>query len=142
VAWWRPKPKSFARRSGLTAFIDEGSEIQGKYTFSGAVVLNGKFQGEIVSTDTLIVGEKGVINAAIRAGSVLISGEVVGNVLATERVELRRNARVFGDLEAPVVLIEEGVLFEGHCRMTKAKPAEAVAPRDHSVISLETMRPR
>ena len=134
---WKPKPKSFARRSDLTAFIDEGSEIEGKYTFSGTVVLNGKFQGEIASTDTLIIGEKGVINATIRAGSVLISGEVVGNVLATERVELRGTARVFGDLEAPVVMIEEGVLFEGHCRMTKSKPAEAVTPRDLSVISLK-----
>ena len=134
---WKPKSRSFARRGDLTAFIDEGSEIEGKYTFSGTVVLNGKFQGEIASTDTLIIGEKGVVNATIRAGSVLISGEVVGNVLATERVELRGTARVFGDLEAPVVMIEEGVLFEGHCRMTKSKPAEAVTPRDLSVISLK-----
>ncbi len=139
---WKPKPRSFARRGDLTAFIDEGSEIQGKYTFSGTVVLNGKFQGEIVSKDTLIIGEKGVINATIRGGAVLISGEVVGDVLATERVELRGSARVFGDLEAPVVVIEEGVLFEGHCRMTKSKPAEAVTPRDLSVISLDAMRPR
>ena len=134
---WKPKFRSFARRGDLTAFIDEGSEIEGKYTFSGTVVLNGKFQGEIASTDTLIIGEKGVVNATIRAGSVLISGEVVGNVLATERVELRGNARVFGDLDAPVVMIEEGVLFEGHCRMTKSKPAEVVTPRDLSVISLK-----
>ena len=134
---WKRKSKAFARRGDLTAFIDEGSEIQGKYTFSGTVVLNGKFQGEIMSTDTLIIGKKGVINAAIRAGSVLINGEVVGDVLATERVELRGNARVFGDLEAPVVVIEEGVLFEGNCRMTKSKPAEAVTPRDLSVISLK-----
>lgn len=136
---WKPKSRSLARRGDLTAFIDEGSEIEGKYTFSGTVVLNGKFQGEIVSTDTLIIGEKGVINATIRAGAVLISGEVVGNVQATERVELRGNARVFGDLEAPVLVIEEGVLFEGHCRMTKSKPVEALPTRDLSVIA---MRPR
>jgi cytoskeletal protein CcmA (bactofilin family) len=134
---WKPRSKALARRGDLTAFIDEGSEIEGKYTFSGTVVLNGKFQGEIVSTDTLIIGEKGVINATIRAGSVLISGEVVGNVLATERVELKGNARVFGDLEAPVVVVEEGVLFEGHCRMTKSKPVEATATRDLSVVSLK-----
>lgn len=134
---WKPKSKAFARRADLTAFIDEGSEIEGRYTFSGTVVLNGKFQGEIASTDTLIVGEKGVINATIRAGSVLINGEVVGNVLATERVELRGSARVFGDLEAPVVVIEEGVLFEGHCRMTKSKPVEAMPTRDLSVVPLK-----
>jgi cytoskeletal protein CcmA (bactofilin family) len=125
------------RNSDLSAFIDEASEIEGKYTFSGTVMLNGKFKGEISSNDTLIIGEKGVVNASIHAGVVLISGEVVGNVLATERVELRGTARVFGDVEAPVVLMEEGVLFEGHCRMTKQNAAEAapVAPaRDFSVV--------
>ena len=125
-------------RNGLTAFIDEGSEIEGKYTFSGTVMLNGKFKGEIVSNDTLIIGEKGVINADIRAGQVLVSGEVVGNVRATERVELKRTARVFGDVEAPIIVVEEGVLFEGHCRMTKVNQiAEVPTGRDLSVVSLK-----
>ena len=128
--------------NNLTAFIDEGSEIEGKYSFSGTVMLNGKFTGEIVSTDTLIIGEKGIVNATIRAGVVLISGEVVGNVLASERIDLRGKARVVGDLETPVVVIEEGVLFEGQCRMTKSRPVEqpqpAAAPaRDFSIVSLK-----
>src|SRR5437764_10085066 len=128
------KPK--VKDSDLTAFIDEGSEIEGKYTFNGTVMLNGRFRGEIVSNDTLIVGEKGVINASIRAGVVLINGEVVGNVMASERVEIRGSARVFGDVEAPVVVIEEGVLFEGHCRMTKGGPVEAAAPVRATVAAL------
>ena len=122
----------------LSAFIDEASEIEGKYTFSGTVMINGKFKGEIVTNDTLIVGEKGVINATIHAGIVLISGEVVGNVLASERVELRGTARVFGDVEAPVIVVEEGVLFEGHCRMTKSRSSDAPpVSRDLSVVSLK-----
>lgn len=125
-------------RKGLTAFIDEGSEIEGRYTFSGTVMLNGRFKGEISSTDTLIIGDKGVVNGDIRAGQVLISGEVVGNVSASERVELKRTARVFGDVEAPVVVVEEGVLFEGHCRMTKANPnTESLPTRDLSVVPIK-----
>jgi len=125
-------------RNGLTAFIDEGSEIEGRYTFRGTVMLNGRFKGEISSTDTLIIGDKGVVNGDIRAGQVLISGEVVGNVSASERVELKRTARVFGDVEAPVVVVEEGVLFEGHCRMTKANPNTEVLPtRDLSVVPIK-----
>ena len=125
-------------RNGLTAFIDEGSEIEGRYTFSGTVMLNGRLKGEISSTDSLIIGDKGVVNGDIRAGQVLISGEVVGNVSAAERVELKRTARVFGDIEAPVVVVEEGVLFEGHCRMTKANPnAETIPTRDLSVVPLK-----
>jgi cytoskeletal protein CcmA (bactofilin family) len=136
---WKRNGKTPVKGSDLTAFIDEGSEIEGKYTFSGTVMLNGKFKGEISSNDTLIIGEKGVINAQIRAGVVLISGEVVGNVLGLERVELRGSARVFGDVEAPVVVVEEGVLFEGHCRMTKSRPVDATVPasRDLSVVSIK-----
>jgi len=130
--------KAPAKNGDLTAFIDEGSEIEGKYSFSGTVMLNGRFSGEIQTKDTLIIGEKGVVNATVRAGSVVISGEVVGNVLASERVELRGTARVFGDVEAPVVVVEEGVLFEGHCKMTKTKGAEtAPTGRDLSVVQLK-----
>ena len=104
-------------------------------------MLNGKFRGEIASSDTLIVGEKGIVHATIHAGIVLISGQVVGNLVATERVELRGGARMFGDVEAPVIVVEEGVLFEGHCRMTQApavvETAPTAAPRDFSVISLK-----
>ena len=133
--FWHRKRTSSAQRGDLTAFIDEGSEIEVKYTFSGTVMLNGKFQGEIASTDTLIIGERGVVNATVRAGTVVIHGELVGNVQATERVELKGTARVFGDVEAPVIVVEEGVLFEGHCRMTKSKPAEPT--RDFSVVPIK-----
>lgn len=123
---------------GLTAFIDEGSEIEGRYTFSGTVMLNGRFRGEISTTDTLIIGDKAAVNGEVRAGQVLVSGEVVGNISGTERVEMKRTARVFGDVEAPVVVLEAGVLFEGHCRMTKANPnAEAPTTRDLSVVPLK-----
>ena len=115
------------RSDALSAFIDEASEIEGKYSFRGTVMLNGKFKGEISSKDTLIIGEKAVIHASIHAGIVLISGEVVGNVFASERVELRGTARVFGDVEAPVIVVEEGVLFEGHCRMPKEPAGDATS---------------
>jgi len=134
---WR-KNKRPTKGSDLTAFIDEGSEIEGKYTFSGTVMLNGKFSGEIASSDSLIIGEKGVVNASVRAGIVLINGEVVGNVFASERVELRGSARVQGDVEAPVVVLEEGVLFDGHCKMSKARSGEDASDvRDSTVVSLK-----
>src|SRR5207245_7287176 len=106
MRWRKSKPTS--RTSDLTAFIDEGSEIEGKYTFQGTVMLNGKFSGEIDSSDSLIIGEKGSVNATVRAGIVLINGEDIGNDFATQRVELRGTARVYGDIEAPVIVVAEG----------------------------------
>ena len=133
MRWRKGKPASGS--SDLTAFIDEGSEIEGKYTFHGTVMLNGKFSGEISSGDTLIIGEKGSVNATVRAGVVLISGEVIGNVFATERVELRGTARVYGDVEAPVVVVEEGVLFEGRCINPKPRWAD-LGSADGNELSL------
>ena len=133
---WRKSKEPTRSSSDLTAFIDEGSEIEGKYTFNGTVMLNGKFSGEIHSSDSLIIGEKGVVNATVRAGIVLINGEVIGNVFATERVELRGTARVYGDVEAPVIVVEEGVLFEGHCKNTKGRSAD-VGSADRDAVSLK-----
>ena len=122
---WKARISPATRRK-LTAFLDEGSEIEGKYTFSGTVLLNGKFQGEIASPDTLIIGERGVVNATVRAGTLVVNGELVGNVHASERVELTGKARVFGDLESPIVVLDEGVMFEGHCRMPRPATSDAV----------------
>ena len=131
---WK-KPRAGAPH-GLTAFIDEGSEIEGKYTFNGTLMLNGKFRGEIASTDTLVIGEKAVVHANVRAGVIVVSGQVVGNLVATQRVELHGTARVYGDIEAPILIVDEGVLFDGHCRMTAAPSAPPVTPgqRDLSVV--------
>lgn len=120
---WR-RADSTPGRADLTAFVDEGSEIDGKYTFRGTVMINGRFTGELASTDTLVVGEKGVVKATISAGVVQISGEVTGTVTASERLELRATARLFGDVETPVLVIEEGALFDGQCRMTRTRTAD------------------
>jgi cytoskeletal protein CcmA (bactofilin family) len=137
LSWKAKGPRAHYQRTELSVYLDERSDVEGTCTFSGTAMLNGKFKGSIQSTDTLIVGEKGVVNANINGASVLIRGEVVGNVVATERVELLGNARVFGDVDTPVVVIEEGVLFDGHCRMTKTRQPESPAARDLSVVNLK-----
>jgi len=65
---------------------------------------------------------------AIRARAIVISGQVVGNLIATQRLEMCGAARVFGDIEAPVVVMEEGVIFQGHCQMTPEAGAPALPP--------------
>ena|SRR5688500_11465049 len=132
---WRKSDRPPVKEGEHTTYIEEGSEIDGKFTFTGTVVLNGRLRGEIASNDNLIIGEKGVVNANIRAGVVQIAGEVVGDVVASDRVELKESCRVYGDVSAPVVIIAEGALFEGQCRMTKGRPdATPVPVRDLSLV--------
>ncbi len=116
---------------GLTAFIDQGSEFEGKLSFRDTVRIDGRFRGEISSENTLIVGESGEIDATIRSNTVAISGAVTGEVHAARKVVLHKTARVQGNIETPSIVIEEGAQLNGQLRMAtgEAKPAlKAVAP--------------
>ena len=117
-------------RERLGAFFDEASEMEGKYTCAGTVMLDAKFAGEITSKDTLVIGDKAVVHANVRTANLVVRGELVGNVMASEQVVIEASAKVTGDVEAPVIVMEKGAVLDGHCRMTKAKPAEAL----HGVV--------
>ena len=105
---------------GLSAFIDQGSEFEGKLSFKDTVRIDGLFRGEISSQNTLVVGESGQIEASIRSTVVVVSGSVVGDIEATEQVTLHKTARVEGNLSTPSVVIEEGAIFNGHLAMKTA----------------------
>jgi cytoskeletal protein CcmA (bactofilin family) len=113
------------RRGRLGAFLDDGSEIEGKYTCAGTVMLDAKLRGDLTAKDTLVIGERGVVEASVRGTTVVVRGRVIGNVTATERVELHASARVTGDVDAPVIVMEAGCVLDGRCRMTREKPNEA-----------------
>ncbi len=96
--------KLWARRGGrrkIAVLIGEASTITGKCIFHGTTVLNGTVEGEILCRGTLTVGPRGLARANITADSVVIEGEVVGNVSVQERVELTVTARMVGDIQAP-----------------------------------------
>lgn len=104
----------------LTAFIDQGSNFEGKLSFKDTVRIDGGFKGEITSENTLIVGESGEVEAAIASKTVVVSGSVVGNISATDQVMLHKSARVDGDIETPSIVIEQGAIFNGRLSMGKS----------------------
>ena len=109
---------------GIQTFLGPQTTLEGKLVFEGSVRLDGHFTGSIETKDGLvIVGEKAVIHADIVARSTTVSGEVKGNIRATDRIELHPPARVFGDLRAPVVIIDVGVVFDGKCTTTPKEDA-------------------
>lgn len=101
----------------LNAFLGQGCEYEGKLTFEGTVRVDGRFTGEIFSNDVLIIGQGAEVHAEIDVSVVIVSGNVVGNVTARNRVELHAPARLIGNIVSPVLTVEEGVFFEGNCRM-------------------------
>ena len=106
-------------RSGsqVSAFIGLGTDFSGQLNFEGVIRLDGRFSGEIRSNGTLIIGETAHVTAEINVDTVIVSGEVHGNIRAKNRVEFHAPAKHFGNIIAPVIIIDEGVLFEGNCQM-------------------------
>ena len=102
----------------LSAFIDQGSEFEGKLSFKDTVRIDGCFRGEITSQNTLVVGETGEIMATVRSCSVIVSGTITGNIFASERLVLHKSARVEGDIEAGSIAIEEGAQLNGKITMS------------------------
>jgi cytoskeletal protein CcmA (bactofilin family) len=111
---------------GLTAFIDQGSEFEGKLSFKDTVRIDGHFKGEIGSENTLIVGESGEVEANIKSKTVVVSGCVVGDVKATRQLVIHKTGRLQGNVETPSVVIEEGALLNGQVIMSRP---EQSAPR-------------
>lgn len=122
---WRWRGNSSAPDQASTSVIDQGCELEGRLTFAGTLVLNGKFRGELFSSDTLLVGETGQAEAEVQVGVAIVSGQITGNIIAHERVELRSTARIYGDIVTPVLVLEEGVVFDGRCKM-KSEELRAV----------------
>ena len=112
---------------GLTAFIDQGSEFEGKLSFRDTVRIDGRFRGEIASENTLIVGESGEIEATICSNTVAISGTVIGDVIAKRKVVLHKTAVVDGNVEAPSLVVEEGATLNGQLKMPAPEGKKASA---------------
>ena len=105
------------KKDEINAFLGTNTAFDGKLSFSGAVRIDGRFKGEIHTEGTLIIGETAVIECDIFVSHIVISGEVRGNITAHSRIEIKAPGKVFGNIEAPAVVINEGVLFEGSCKM-------------------------
>jgi len=101
----------------INAFLGKDTEFEGKFSFTGAVRIDGKFNGEIESSGTLIVGETATMQSQIHVADMIISGEVHGDVVAENKLEISVPGKLFGNIQTPKLVIEEGVIFEGKCRM-------------------------
>ena len=105
-----PAPSGGGSPGGLSAFIDQGSEFEGKLSFKDTVRIDGRFRGEIASENTLIVGESGEIEACIRSRTIVVSGNVEGDVIAATKVVLHKTGRVAGNIETRDFALPEGVI--------------------------------
>jgi cytoskeletal protein CcmA (bactofilin family) len=106
----------------LSGFVGSGTTLTGDTNFQAMLRVDGHLTGKVSSeTGTLIIGMGGQVDANIVVSEALISGMVNGDIIATEKLQLGRTARVVGNIQTPRLTIDDGAILEGSCTMLKAK---------------------
>jgi len=102
----------------IKAYMGEDTIFNGLLNFTGTVRIDGKFEGQVITEDTLIIGETGHLTAEISAGTVVCMGYVEGTVIASQKIEIHSTSKVVGNIKSPALHIEVGGVFDGTCDMS------------------------
>ena len=102
----------------IKAYMGEDTVFNGLLNYSGTVRIDGKFEGQVITEDTLIIGETGHLMAEISAGTIICMGYVEGNLIASQKIEIHSTSKVVGNIKSPALNIELGGVFDGTCDMT------------------------
>ncbi|HEX8286437.1 MAG TPA: polymer-forming cytoskeletal protein [Pyrinomonadaceae bacterium] len=140
------------REGRLSALVGSSSVFVGELNFIAMARIDGHLTGKVTSEKgTLIIGSDGVVDANVSVGTAIINGEVNGDIIATEHLELRRTAKVVGNIQTPRLIMADGAVLEGNCSMLKlkenaenhnAKPGASMAPVSTNVVKSTPFLPR
>lgn len=128
----------------LSGFVGSGTNVTGEATFKSMLRIDGRFSGRVNSKGgTLIVGAGGQVDANIEVAVATIQGVVNGDVIASDRIELGRAAKLQGNIQTPSLIIEQGATFEGSCKMVQQKTSEETpkVERKSNVIDSQRLEP-
>jgi cytoskeletal protein CcmA (bactofilin family) len=115
----------------LSGFVGNGTVLTGEATFKAMLRVDGHLSGRVSSdSGTLIIGTNGKVDADIQVAVAVIHGTVNGDIIASQRLELGRAAKVNGNIQTPSLIIEQGAVFEGTCRMAQLKTALEKKPEE------------
>jgi cytoskeletal protein CcmA (bactofilin family) len=109
----------------LSGYVGNGTVLTGETTFQSMLRVDGHLTGKVHSDNgTLVIGTDGQVDADIEVSAAVVIGTVNGDIVATEKIELGRAAKVVGNITSPQLVIEPGAVFEGSCHMLKARDAK------------------
>ena len=127
--------------NAASAFLGPGSKITGTVKLDSTGRIEGEVEGEIHARD-LVIGESAIVKAQVHGATVVVHGTVTGDIHATSRLEIRRPAKVKGNISSSVLVIEEGASFEGKCSMGDVKGmSEPAAPKAEKPLANGGMKP-
>jgi len=109
----------------ILSLLGEGVEMVGEISFTHGLRVDGVVRGKIRSEASLVIGPNGKVEAEVAIRRVSINGEFRGTIHASDRVEIHKEGKVFGEIFTPCLIIEAGALFDGKCNMSEGKLSRA-----------------
>jgi cytoskeletal protein CcmA (bactofilin family) len=109
----------------ISTIFGKETSFYGILEFKKPLQINGYFEGEIVTEGTLLIGEGATVKANIMAGTVIVGGEVCGNIEARKKLEMLASGRVYGNIKTAKLHIADGVVFDGNCEMIDPQSASS-----------------
>ena len=103
----------FGHGGELSTMIGKGTVVDGDVRVQNSLRIDGKINGNVRTTDTVVVGKEGEVVGQIQAKHVLLAGRVQGNIAVSGKVFLEATASVFGDVKASRLVVDEGAIFDG-----------------------------
>jgi cytoskeletal protein CcmA (bactofilin family) len=108
----------------VNTIIGDDAEFNGSIKTRGILRIEGKMDGQINSSGDVIISEKGVVDASLKAGNAIIAGTYRGNMHLKGKLEIKATGQASGEIKVDGIIIEDGGLFEGNCEMNQNKKPE------------------
>ncbi len=104
-------------REDTDTIIGSSVKVDGNFKSDGNIIVEGMVQGSIKTKSNLTIGQSAKIKAEVETNNLFLSGEIKGNVKVLEKAELKANARILGNLDTKILVVEEGAIINGKCTM-------------------------
>ena len=123
----------------VCAFLGQDTELDGKLSFKGTARLDGIYRGEIAAAGSLVIGATAQIESDMRVSSIVVGGSIKGSIQAEAKIEIAASGRVYGDIQAPNIMIHPGAIFQGNCLtfqppQTNADTSESIKHKGYAPI--------
>jgi cytoskeletal protein CcmA (bactofilin family) len=125
MAWKWPGISKDSGSEEWTGFIDQGVTVEGTLTVTGTFRIDGNMKGNIISEQTVILGESAKVEGQIEGNRIVIAGRFDGVIFAKGRVEIQPKGVVTGEVHAPCMVVDPGGIFDGRCHMLASSDASA-----------------
>ena len=117
--------KKLKPEDAIISRLGKGAELTGEMSFTNGLRVEGIIRGKIRSEAVLEIGPAGCVDAEVHIRKIIVNGEFHGVIHASDRVEIHRDGKVFGDIYSPCLIIEAGATFDGHCNMSNERKTNA-----------------